>query len=134
MKYLIIAVIFVLASIFSPPVHAESNWTTTDTVWQAAVLTTLALDWSQTRTIAKNPDKYHELNPILGEHPSVGRVNGYFAAVTLGHTAVAILLPTKVETFGYKWNPRRVWQATTVAVEVGAITNNIVVGIKFDIP
>jgi hypothetical protein len=134
MKYLFLAIVFILVSIFSSHAHAESDWTATDTAWQAAVVTTLALDWSQTRTIAKNPYKYTEMNPVLGEHPSVGRVNGYFAAVAVGHTAIAILLPPKAETFGYKWNPRRVWQATTVAVEVGAIANNIVVGIKFDIP
>lgn len=39
---------------------------------------TLIIDWLQTRYIAKHPEKYSELNVILGPHPSVVAVNIYF--------------------------------------------------------
>lgn len=48
----------------------------------AAAILTVA-DWAQTRYIAKNPNDYRELNPILGSHPSVGKVNIYFSTVLL---------------------------------------------------
>jgi hypothetical protein len=51
------------------------------------------MDWAQTRTIAKNPQQYHETNPILGKHPSVGFVNNYFGAMALGHALLADKLP-----------------------------------------
>ncbi len=43
----------------------------------------LAIDWLQTLTIARNPGRWRELNPLLGEHPSVARVNAWFAFVAL---------------------------------------------------
>lgn len=42
-----------------------------------------AADWWQTIQIAKNPERYGERNPVLGEHPSVEKVNLYFAASAL---------------------------------------------------
>lgn len=43
----------------------------------AQVLLT-TLDWHQTREIAANPNTFHEVNPILSQHPSAGRVNAHF--------------------------------------------------------
>lgn len=43
----------------------------------------LFLDWKQTRKIAMKPEKWTELNPLLGPHPSVENVNLYFAIVVL---------------------------------------------------
>lgn len=53
----------------------------------------LALDWLQTRTIAKNPDKWHEINPILGKHPTVNEVNVYFAICGLLTAGGIYVLP-----------------------------------------
>ena len=52
------------------------------------------LDWAQTRQIAKSPhETVSETNPILGRHPSVGRVNNYFLATGLGHYGLSKILP-----------------------------------------
>lgn len=51
-------------------------------------LVSTILDWSQTRYIAKNPIRYRELNPILGEHPTVGEVNAYFIFCIVAGSAV----------------------------------------------
>lgn len=47
-----------------------------------AVLLTVA-DWAQTIVIARNPLVWSEMNPILGRHPSPGRVHAYFTLCCL---------------------------------------------------
>jgi hypothetical protein len=46
-------------------------------------LVLLFIDWGQTKTIARNPTTRREMNPILGPHPSVKKVNIYFAVVAV---------------------------------------------------
>lgn len=45
--------------------------------------TILTIDWLQTRYIARHPDQFHELNPLIGRHPSIGRVNVHFLSILL---------------------------------------------------
>jgi len=59
---------------------------------ELAYLALHVADWGQTRRIAKSPDTLHELNPLLGKHPTLGDVNRYFIATGLGHVAIAKLL------------------------------------------
>ena len=49
----------------------------------ALYLAFLALDYLQTLTIARNPDKWHETNPILGPHPPEEGVNLWFLIVAV---------------------------------------------------
>jgi hypothetical protein len=49
----------------------------------------LIIDFRQTTKIAKNPDRWGEMNPILGKHPSVKKVLIYFIIVMI----ITILLP-----------------------------------------
>ena len=81
----------------------------------------LAADWLQTRQIAKNPDKFHEYNPILGEHPSQGKVNLYFLAVTGGLLLIADFLPTE-------WRTPTLYAVS--AVQAVAVSNNLSHGIS----
>lgn len=87
-------------SIFKSDLGGGSAWSSEDKIRQALALSLLGADWAQTRTIAKNPQQYHETNPILGEHPSSGRVNNYFAASALGHTLLMNALPPKWRKWG----------------------------------
>jgi len=82
---------------------------------QFASLGLLGADWAQTRTIAKNPYQWHETNPILGQHPSVGNVNNYFAAAMLGHTLLANLLPPEY---------RKLLQYGTIGLEAPVVGKN----------
>ena len=69
-----------------PLLAAAGKWTGPQKEALIASELMLAADWAQTRQIARNPALFRELNPILGEHPSVGRVNTYFlAAMTLNY-------------------------------------------------
>ena len=75
-------------------------------VWQSLH----AIDMAQTIRIAKNPDKFQELNPLLGKHPSTAEVVAFGVASSLGHAYLAYKLkeaglPVKVfeyVTIGYK--------------------------------
>lgn len=129
MKYFILVIAF-LASIFSSPAHAESDWTTTDTALQVTYSVLHVMDWLQTRQIAANPDRWHETNPILGEHPSKGKVDAYFATTLIAHTAISYLLPKEVDALGYKVPARNIWQMVWIGVEAGYVAHNYSLGIQ----
>jgi len=63
---------------------------------QAAFIAALVMDWHQTRTIARNPDKWHEYNIILGKHPTPAAVDRYFAIALLLQLALVHQLPDDV--------------------------------------
>ncbi|KXU87035.1 hypothetical protein CR51_36220 [Caballeronia megalochromosomata] len=52
-------------------------------------LLALMFDWFQTLTIAGHPERFSEVNPILGQHPSKTAVNVYFIAWMLITVGVA---------------------------------------------
>lgn len=99
----------ILASVFPAQLraqdHANWRWRTSDTVREAVVLGVSAVDWSQTLGIEEANERglhLHEMNPILGRHPSRGQINRYFAASLLAHVVVARLLPQRMrEAFQY---------------------------------
>jgi hypothetical protein len=90
---------------------------------EAAYLTLLAIDWSQTRYIAKNPDRFREINPLLGEHPSLGKVNNYFVASALVNIAAVHYLPERY---------RKPFQYLTIGFEATTVAHNYSIGIKLD--
>lgn len=53
----------------------------------------LVLDMLQTLQIALNPQKWKELNPILGEHPSWTAVCSYFMICIWLTVMIALWLP-----------------------------------------
>lgn len=57
-----------------------------DILRQAAFLGLVGTDWAQTRTIVKHPDQYFEQNPLMGKHPSMGKLNAAVLGTMLGHT------------------------------------------------
>ena len=59
--------------------HAFDPWDTTDKAVGVAAATAFVIDWRQTQSIARDPQHWSELNPMLGQHPSVGAVNRHFA-------------------------------------------------------
>ncbi len=87
----------------------------------AVLLTAEVIDWAQTRYIARHPVEYYEHDPTMGPHPSIGRVNAYFAASVLSAAFIANALPSKY----------RKWFLGTAAVwEIEVIGCNRSVGIK----
>ena len=96
------------------------NWKKEDTYRELTWTALLIADYGQTMNIAKNPDKYHEYNPILGSHPSQSSVNVYMLSAAIIHPAISYILPPKYR----KW-----WQYITIGIEIGAVTNNFIAGI-----
>lgn len=111
-----------LIAVFSGTVSA-SDWKEADTDRQIAYLLLHAVDWGQTRNIARNPHEYYEFNPLLGEHPSVKRVDSYMLASALTHTAISYVLPPK-------W--REAFQQVTLSVKSGLVDHNFSIGLRID--
>lgn len=104
---------------------ARDPWDATDTALGAVALGALALDWGQTRYIATHPERFHEhaAARVIGEHPSLGRVNSYFLVRMLGTVAIAEALPSP-------W--RTAFLGGTVAIELRAVRRNASLGIKVE--
>jgi hypothetical protein len=116
------AALVILAFVLvSSPCQAADPWETTDYALAGAALTALAVDWGQTRHIAKNPLQFNETNPVLGTNPSVGKVNAYFVGAMVGTVAVAHVLPSD-------W--RTLFLSGVLALELGVTQQNRSLGIK----
>ena len=83
-----------------------------------------------TLDIAAHPEQYHEKNPIIGRHPSRGRVNLYMGASALLHPLVTYLLPEQADILGFEINPRWVWLGGTIATSGVCVINNNAIGLK----
>lgn len=107
----------------SSPARGENkqDWTTGDTVLQLTYTTLHVLDWAQTLHIARNPDDYYEKNRHLGQHPSEGKVNTFFAATLVANTAISIWLPKPYRTG---------WQLYLNIERAYWVRNNHQIGIK----
>ena len=98
------------------------GWTKQDTYRHAALTALFAVDYAQTMKIAREPDDYHERNPILGEHPSELEVTGYFIGTYALTTGVAMLLTPTYR----KW-----FQYIIIGGQTAVIANNLHVGLGF---
>jgi len=117
------ALLVFLFGLFPSLCEARDPWEGTDYVLVGATLAALAVDWGQTRHVAKNPERFDELNPVLGTTPSTKRVDAYFMGAMLGTVAVAHLLPRDY---------RRLFLSGTLTVELAAIENNRSIGVKVE--
>lgn len=114
------AAILALA-LLAMPAHAH-DWTASEKGWAAAWLATRAVDWAQTRHIARNPARFRELNPLLDRHPSLGDVNRYFIVSTAAMLLAAHYLPK------YRKGMLQVW----FAVGAGYVAHNASIGIRME--
>ena len=112
-------IIFFVIALCCSNANAD-KWTSRDTAYQGTAITLLAVDWLQTKEIARNPE-YHETNPILGRNPKQSEVDLYFAGCAIGHTLVAYYLPQKY---------RRWWQYVWIGVQSGYVCQNIIMGVR----
>jgi hypothetical protein len=107
---------------------ASAQWTTADTIRQGAIVALQAADYFQTRTIATETypgtdcPRWTEQNPILGEHPSVGKVNAFFITAIAANALVSYLLPPT-------W--RMGWQYISIGYEGNVVLDNYRAGIRW---
>jgi len=128
--------ILIVLLLAAPSTRALDRWTWQDTAWEAGYFGLALLDWRQTIYIASPhgvnfpapgstywPPAYphHEINPVLGSHPSIGRVTTYFALTSAAHLGIALALP----------NPwRRCFQVGTVGLEGFMVARNYHLGVS----
>ena len=123
MKTFILALLLV-----STPTFAD-EWSRADIYRETTYLAIDAIDLAQTHSLARQQYdarytkgyQYIERNPILGEHPSVDRVDAYFALTALAHVGITHLLPAK-------W--RAPWQYVTIGFEGGLVAHNYSIGVS----
>lgn len=98
-------------------------WTERDTAWETAYFATHLADWGQTLDISTQcaSGAFSETNMLLGSCPSQQKVNAYFLATALLHYGAAQMLPSPY---------RRMFQAGTIAMEVGFVSNNAKIGLN----
>ena len=111
--------LFLIALLLPSFAYAE-EWTSADIKREVAYQSIAVVDWLQTRNIARDPC-YYEQNKILGSHPSIARVNQYFALTGIAHYFVSKALPEKY---------RIPFQYISIGVEVGAVGHNFSIGIN----
>lgn len=104
----------------APGAQAADEWTDAQAGKAVALATLAAADWAQTRNIARHPARWHETNPLLGEHPSVAQVDRHFAVSALIGAAALHALPTRY----------RDWALNAgLVIEAGCVANNLRLGI-----
>jgi hypothetical protein len=99
------------------PAQAQRELITRANVVLAASATMLLLvDRGQTEYALR--DGRGEWNPIIGPHPSVGRLNTYIAITGLGQLAIGLALNAA--------GARNFWWGTIAMLEALAVTNSAV--------
>lgn len=122
MKNLLAAILLVIS--FNA---CSDDWKTEDTYRQAAFLALDAMDWAQTRNIARNPSQYKEngiiARTMIGEHPSVWQVDAYIISSALLQYAIARALPTEY---------RAAFQYMTIGDAANSVVGNFRIGLKIN--
>ncbi len=109
------------------------KWTKSDKIGQIMALTALTADWMQTKYIATHGNEYREMNPILGEHPSKGQVNAYFAGLAAFNVGASMILPSKIViNDDIVFKPRLMWQTSTFLGHGYAVISNYNLGVGME--
>lgn len=125
-KTVVFLFLCIMTLLFLTPSSSYSfgSWNQETTARELCFLFSLSTDWKQTLEISKNPDKYSETNPILGDHPDESKVHAYFAACALTHALVAYMLPPEYS---------KIWQVTWIGIQSSVTDSNRDNGIDKDI-
>lgn len=103
-----------LALSLAPGARA-SEWTRTDTAFELGLVALSLTDYGQTSWFLSNRPHAYETNPLLGRHPSRGKVAAIGVLGVTTHYLVASALPQPY---------RRIWQIVGIGVEVDAVQSN----------
>jgi hypothetical protein len=99
-----------------PPV-ATPSWTPVQIALAAVSSVEVLADWGQTRDVLARGG--HELNPVLGPHPTPERLAAYNAFAISGMLGVGALLAPQ-------W--RTVWFASVAVMEAVSVGRNAMLG------
>jgi hypothetical protein len=107
--------------LISTNAYAFDEWSTRDVVMESAYATVHILDWGQTRHLAKDPLLHHEHNVVLGQHPSVTKVDTYFALTLLAHIGITHIIPDYLRPY---------WQSVSIIIEGNVVKQNYNLGVR----
>lgn len=129
MKPLFLTVYLLMIFASSAAADDRHKWTWEDTGLQTVFAGIWVADWSQTLHIARNPTKYYERGNTqgfvhLGNHPSIGRINSYFAGYLAWHTFVAYKLSKPYRT---------IWQGAYIIYDYDKVQKNRSIGIGLSV-
>lgn len=100
---------------------AFDPWDRQDIALEATWQVLHAIDWGQTLDIAAQPTRYHEINPILGEHPSRSTVNLYMGVGALLHLGITHVLPKRCRPY---------FQGITIGLSGACVLHNFNIGLQ----
>jgi hypothetical protein len=108
--------------LFSTITLADNRaWTGEEKAWLGTAAAFTVADWATTRDLSRRYNEgYYENNPVLGKHPSTGRVDLYFVSAGLIGYAIADNLDQNRKTFLQAWT----------AVEIFYVNRNLNIGLK----
>ncbi len=97
-------------------------WTKRQMLMQGLTTCSYVIDWGQTLNITDRYDEgyFEKSNSLLGENPSRGEVNTYFASLIVTHLLITHVLPSKY---------REPWLIGTFAISVSMVHNNYSIGL-----
>jgi len=127
-----------LLSACAPIQQNIRSWNKVDTAYQVTALSITAVDGLQTHWKAKNDWYFNghshiEVCPLyFNDKPHQDAVDILIPVAMVVHTAVALALPNEAKVFGYKINPRRIWQVGFILIESAAVGNDIVHGARIE--
>lgn len=107
--------------------NANAEWWTDDSVTNGLIVsanTLMVMDWAQTRYIADHPENFREggsMRRFIGENPTSGKTNKYFAGTIIINNAIGMMLPKK-----YK----KTFYGVLNVVYLSTTTNNKSIGVK----
>jgi hypothetical protein len=108
--------------LISTGVFADNRaWTGEEKAWLGTAVAFTVTDWATTRNLSRRYNEgYYENNPILGKHPSTGRVDLYFVSAGLLGYAIADNLDQNRKLFLQGWT----------AVGIFYTNRNLGIGLK----
>lgn len=112
--------ILLLLAVLCGTAHAQ-RWSDDQRTLASMYAAAWAIDWGQTRRIAQEPQRWVERNPVLGTHPSVGRVNTYFCVAPLAGYLVLDRMGSENRTTVLK---------LLTMVEIATVAGNHSIGIR----
>jgi hypothetical protein len=81
----------------------------------------LIADWNQTKTIVRNPEHHRETNLLLGNHPSMHKLDAYMSILLIANPLVVWACPKEIRPY---------FQFSVFSVELHCVSYNMACGLS----